>query len=101
MPNVGLLTASEPVPPDTAISIRYSVEVGGLPVYTELYDVRRLKRELEDNPGRTLQEWTRRLEAPVHAQDQPRFSSHLTAALHPPEPGQSARRKPGASGKRK
>ena len=47
MPNVGLSTAREVVPPDTGISIRYTVEVGGLAVYSELYDVRKLKRELD------------------------------------------------------
>jgi hypothetical protein len=54
MPNVGLFTASEPVSPDTALSIRYSVEVGGLPVYTELYDVRRLLRELDEDREESL-----------------------------------------------
>jgi len=87
-----LFTASDPVPPDTPISIRYSVKVGGLPVYTELYDVRKLTRELEENRGKALEAWMRRLEVPVVAQDQPRFSTHLTSGLHPPE--DSPRRKP-------
>jgi hypothetical protein len=101
MPNVGLLTASEPVPPDTGISIRYTVEVGGLPVYTELYDVRKLKREWEENPQRVQREWARRLEAPVRAEDQPRFSCHLTAGLHPSETPRPARQKPPAARRRK
>src|SRR5687767_10247611 len=57
MPNVGMFTASDPVPPDTEISIRYTVEVGGLPVYTELYDVRKLASELEVDREGAIEAW--------------------------------------------
>jgi len=43
MPDVGLLSATEPVPADARVIIEYSVEVDGLPVYTETYDARRSK----------------------------------------------------------
>ena len=86
MPNVGLFTADEPVSPDTPISIRYSVEVGGLPVYTELYDVRRLRRELDEDRNKALAAWECRLVVPVEGQDKPRFSCVLTNGLHPEDP---------------
>ena len=100
MPNVGLFSASEPVSPDTTISIRYSVEVGGLPVYTELYDVRRLTRELSEDREKALAAWERRLTVPVDAQDEPRFSSQLTTGLHPVAPP-APRRKSMTAAKRK
>lgn len=99
MPNVGLFSASEPVSPDTPISIRYSVEVGGLPVYTELYDVRRLRRELEEDREKALAAWERRLVIPVEVQDEPRFSVGVTSGLHPKNPSPSTARK--SAGKRK
>jgi hypothetical protein len=82
MPNVGLLSASEPVPPDITVSIRYVVEVGGLPVYTELYDVDTLRDDLEANPDKTLDAWKRRLEAPILARDKDAFSARVTSHLH-------------------
>jgi hypothetical protein len=82
MPNVGLLSASDPVPRDTTVSIRYVVEVGGLPVYTELYDVDTLRSDLDSDPVRTLEAWKRRLEAPILARDQDAFSTRVTAHLH-------------------
>jgi hypothetical protein len=46
MPDVGLTTAQEPLPADVKVIIKYSVEVGGLPVYQETYDVDKLAAEL-------------------------------------------------------
>jgi hypothetical protein len=82
MPNVGLLSASEPVPPETTVSIRYVVEVGGLPVYTELYDVDTLREDLASDKEKTLEAWKRRLEAPVLARDKAAFSARVTSHLH-------------------
>jgi hypothetical protein len=82
MPNVGLLSASERVPPDVTVSIRYVVEVGGLPVYTELYDVDTLREDLDSDPDKTLEAWKRRLEAPILARDKDAFSARVTSHLH-------------------
>ncbi len=82
MPNVGLLSAGEPVPSDVTVSIRYTVEVGGLPVYTELYDVDTLKEDLDSDPEKTLEAWKRRLEAPVLARNKDAFSARVTSHLH-------------------
>jgi hypothetical protein len=38
MPDVGLFTATEPLARDMKVIIKYSVEVNGLPVYSETYD---------------------------------------------------------------
>jgi len=77
-----MFTASDPVPPETEISIRYTVEVGGLPVYTELYDVRKLASELEVDREGAIEAWTRRLEAPVLARHESEFSAQVTAHIH-------------------
>jgi len=47
MPDVGLTTFTEPLSADTRVVIKYSVEVNGLPVYTETYDARKIERENE------------------------------------------------------
>jgi hypothetical protein len=39
MPDVGLFTATEPLSKDMKVIIKYSVEVEGLPVHSETYDV--------------------------------------------------------------
>jgi len=83
MPNVGLKDSVQPVPEDTQVSIRYVVEVGGLPVYSELYDVDKLAKELEEEPEGTTQAWVRRLTVPVESRHKPRFSVEVTAGLHP------------------
>ena len=84
MPNVGLFSATEPLSEDTTVSIRYTVEVDGLPVYTELYDVRKLEKELAAERDRAVKLWTRRLEAPVAVLREPVFSAKLTAKIHEP-----------------
>lgn len=52
MPDVGLFSATDPVSKKIPVIIRYSVEVGGLPVYNESYDVEKLAEELEENEER-------------------------------------------------
>jgi hypothetical protein len=42
MPDVGLFTATEPLPKNAKVVIRYVVEVEGLPVYTETYDAEKI-----------------------------------------------------------
>lgn len=81
MPNVGLTTSTEPLSPDAQVSIRYTVEVEGLPVYTELYDVDKLAKELATDPDNTARLWHRRLEAPLRARTLPCFSAELTGHL--------------------
>ena len=54
MPDVGLFTATEPVGSDLPVIIRYSVEVGGLQVYNESYDVETLASELKKDEAKAL-----------------------------------------------
>ncbi|HEY1052150.1 MAG TPA: hypothetical protein VGE39_20405 [Prosthecobacter sp.] len=81
MPDVGLLTATAPVPKSTPVIIRYSVEVGGLPVYNESYDVDTLAKELKKDPGRVHAFWLRRLDCAIHARPKPGFSAALTRCI--------------------
>lgn len=81
MPDVGLLTATTPVPTKTPVIIRYSVEVGGLPVYNESYNVDTLAKELNKDPDRVRTFWLRRLECAINARPRPGFSAALTRCL--------------------
>jgi hypothetical protein len=42
MPDVGLTSAAEPVDPKYKVVIKYTIEVEGLAVYSESYDVEKL-----------------------------------------------------------
>jgi hypothetical protein len=81
MPDAGLTTATEPVPPDEKVAIKYTVEVGMLPVYSETYDVEKIAAEIASDRERVKELWMRRLEAVVHSRDKPRFSASVTAFL--------------------
>ncbi len=81
MPDVGLFTATEPVSKKVPVIIRYSVEVGGLPVYNESYDVDTLARELKEDESKAVALWVRRLKCAVEARQRPGFSSALTRCL--------------------
>ncbi len=54
MPDVSLFTATKPVPKGTPVVIRFSVEVGGLPVYNESYDVDKLSHEVKKDKAKAL-----------------------------------------------
>lgn len=81
MPDVGLFSATEPVPKDARVIIKYSVEVEGLPVYTETYDVEKLAVELSDDPERAVETWARRIRCAVGCRHKKGFSSCLTRCL--------------------
>jgi hypothetical protein len=81
MPDVGLSTAAEALPKKLRVIIRYSIEIEGLPVYNESYDVEKLSKELKEDEGRTLELWARRLRCAVACRDKPGFSSSLTRCL--------------------
>lgn len=81
MPDVSLFTATEPVAKDIPVIIRYSVEVGGLPVYNESYDVDKLAAEMKEDRARALGLWARRVMAPIEARQRKGFSAALTRAI--------------------
>ena len=81
MPDVGLFTATEPLPKEAKVVIKYSVEVEGLAVYQESYDVDSLTAELESSEERAAKLWLRRLKAPVLCRKAHGFSAALTRAI--------------------
>ena len=81
MPDVGLTSATEPLPKDAKVIIKYSVEVEGLPVYQETYDVDKLAAELKGDRSQFKELWLKRVECLVQARDQPAFSASLTGCL--------------------
>jgi hypothetical protein len=81
MPDVGLLSSSEPLSKDFKVIIRYSVEVNGLPVYNESYDVTKLEKDLKKDEEQTIRQWVRRLKCVIAARKRPGFSASLTRCL--------------------
>lgn len=87
--------------------IKYSVEVEGLPVYNESYDVDTLIKEYKKDPEKAEQLWARRLKAPVECRLSPMFSSAVTTYVatgenpHQPQPKVTKEAKPKAPSKKK
>jgi hypothetical protein len=81
MPDVGLLSGSEPLQARHKVVIRFSVEVDELPVYNESYDVDTVRKELKSNPAEVLRRWTWRLLGAVHCRREKGFSACLTRSL--------------------
>lgn len=88
MPDVGLFTAGQPLTKDIKVVVKYSVEVGGLPVYQESYDVDTLAKELKKDEKRACAAWLLRLKAPVKCRSKRCFSARLTAMIHPDGKGE-------------
>jgi hypothetical protein len=81
MPDVGLTTATKPLDSKYRVVIKYSVEVEGLPVYQESYDVDQLAKELKDDEEKVAELWLRRVKCVVAARDEPMFSARVTTCL--------------------
>src|SRR4051794_11066598 len=81
MPDVGLFTATEPLPRKAKVIIKFSVEVEGLPVYSETYDVAKIADELVEDEAKAVEFWARRIKCAVACRDRPGFSSCLTRCL--------------------
>jgi len=81
MPDVGLTTATEPLDPNYRVVIKYSVEVEGLPVYQESYDVDKLAKELDEDEEKVSELWLRRLKCAIACRERPAFSASLTGCL--------------------
>lgn len=81
MPDVGLTTATKPLDPEYRVVIKYSVEVEGLPVYNESYDVDQIAKELAEDEEKVAALWLRRLKCVVEARDKPAFSATVTGCL--------------------
>src|SRR5215207_11660141 len=81
MPDVGLFTATEPLSKKMKVVIKYSVEVEGLPVYNESYDVDKLAEDLEQDEAKAVKVWSRRIKCVVACRNRPGFSSCVTRCL--------------------
>lgn len=81
MPDVGLFTATEPLPSEARVIIKYSVEVEGLPVYNETYDVAKLAQEIREDEEQSAALWFRRLKCVVACRNRQGFSACLTRCL--------------------
>ncbi|MES2573114.1 MAG: hypothetical protein V4710_24035 [Verrucomicrobiota bacterium] len=81
MPDVGLFTAAEPLDSDYEVIIKYSVEVEGLAVYQESYDIKTLEAEIKKDPERFAALWLRRVKCAAGCRKRPGFSACLTRCL--------------------
>lgn len=81
MPDVGLFTATEPLDEEMTVVIKYSVEVNGLAVYSESYDVDKLAEELKEDEPEVVKRWARRVKCAVECRRQRGFSACLTRCL--------------------
>lgn len=81
MPDVGLFTATQPLAQNAKVVIKYSVEVNGLPVYTETYDSEQLAEELKTDPEKAAALWTRRIRCVAACRHRHGFSGCLTRCL--------------------
>jgi hypothetical protein len=81
MPDVGLFTAAKPLDSDMRVVIKFSVEVEGLPVYQESYDVKTLEKELKKDPERFGTIWLRRVKCVTHCRKRPGFSACVTRCM--------------------
>src|SRR5438094_213890 len=81
MPDVGLFSATEPLPKNAKVVIKYSVEVEGLPVYNETYDVEKIAAELAEDEEKAVRLWARRIKCAVACRKNPGFSACLTRCL--------------------
>lgn len=81
MPDVGLTSAQDPLPKGAKVVIKYSVEVEGLPVYQESYDVDKLARELKADRKKFRELWLRRVECVVKNRRARAFSASVTRCL--------------------
>jgi len=81
MPDVGLFTATEPLSKEMKVVIKYSVEVNGLAVYNESYDVEKLAQELQEDEAKALEFWSRRIKCVVACRKRHGFSACVTRCL--------------------
>ena len=81
MPDVGLTTATQSLPKDGRVIIKYSVEVKDLHVYQETYHIDKLAAELKADRPRFKELWLRQVECVVDCRDRHAFSASLTGCL--------------------
>jgi hypothetical protein len=81
MPDVGLTSAVEPLDPKYKVVIKYTIEVQGLAVYSESYDLEKLRKEIEEDRQKAQENWFRRIRCVVECRDSRGFSACVTRCL--------------------
>ena len=59
--DVGLTSSGERLKEEYKIVIKYTIEIEGLPIYTENYDAAKLRKEVEANEQTLREYWFRRV----------------------------------------
>jgi hypothetical protein len=81
MPDVGLTSSAEPLSDEYKVVIKYTVEVNGLPVYTETYDAEKLRKEWESDEQIVRENWFWRIKCVLGCRTRRGFSACLTRCL--------------------
>lgn len=90
MPDVGLTSAAETLDPKYKVVIKYTIEVEGLAIYSERYDVAKLRKETKEDEQKARENWFRRLKCVVECRNLHGFSACVTRCLlkgHPSSEG--------------
>jgi hypothetical protein len=81
MPDVGLTSAADPLDPKYKVVIKYTIEVEGLAIYSESYDVEKLRKEIKKDPQEARDNWFRRIKCVTECRSLRGFSACLTRCL--------------------
>jgi hypothetical protein len=80
MPDVGLTSSAERLKEGYKVVIKYSIEIEGLPVYTESYDAEKLRKEVEANEQTLREYWFRRVKCVIGCRDRRGSTSNHSVA---------------------
>ncbi|HEX6564905.1 MAG TPA: hypothetical protein VF020_11505 [Chthoniobacterales bacterium] len=81
MPDVGLTSSAEPLSDRQKVVIKYTIEIDGLPVYSETYDAAKLGTEVDSDEDTVRSIWFRRVLCVIKCRRRPGFSACLTRCL--------------------
>jgi len=81
MPDVGLTSAANPLDPNYKVVIKYTIEVEGLAIYSESYDVEKLCEEVKKDEQKARENWFRRIKCVVECRNLRGFSACVTRCL--------------------
>jgi hypothetical protein len=65
MPDVGLTSSAEPLKEEYKVVVKYTIEIEGLPIYTESYDAAKLRKGSETDEQTLREYWFRRVECVI------------------------------------
>jgi hypothetical protein len=73
MPDVGLTSSAKRLKEEYKVVIKYTIEIEGLPVYTESYDAEKLRKEVEADEQTLREYWFRRVKCVIGCRDRRGF----------------------------